>query len=140
MSIRARASTIENKRSFAGHIEELDCEVLTAMLNNIEHKEQKNLRHIATGGFWANDQLEDIQGRDCKCQHCNGQAEGPSHVLWNCPCINEYRQIKHLSNIDASKLPPAMQNGLPLEMSWKLDKTFWGEDSYTGTTEANGNE
>jgi ribonuclease HI len=81
---------------------------------------------VATGAYWAEDQLADIQLSDGMCPHCGQAAAGPEHMLWNCAVVNGHRKCKDLCNIRPGDLPKAILNGLPPALTASLVLPPWG--------------
>jgi ribonuclease HI len=122
---RAKATLVQ--RSFCGSFDEIDLPILKTVVNSLGVKEQHVYKHIVTGGFWADDDLVDIQVGNGKCVHCGEEVDGPSHILWNCAHINKHRKCNKLDHIDASQLPASIANGLPPAMGTDFVEPLWGK-------------
>ena len=89
IAVRARVKSINAKRTFLGEVKEIDEEVFRKSINRYDTHDQRVLNHIATGGFWSEEQLHDIQRGSVVCRHCGSDEPSAIHTLWNCPVINK---------------------------------------------------
>ena len=101
--------------------------MVNEICNKFQQKELNIYRYIATGGMWAEDQLEEIQMSGGKCRHCGKENADNIHTLWNCPIIAKHKKIKIEKVQDYRNLPKAILQGIPESMTWRLDEPFWGK-------------
>jgi ribonuclease HI len=133
---RSRAAATSHNRSFCGKFDELDNSVLKSVVNSLGHKEKHVYRHVATGAYWDDDDLADIQLGDGLCKHCGATVSGPSHILWDCPVINSHRTDNTLEGVRSEHLPKAVAVGLPPALGVNLQKPLWEGSCEAGTHEA----
>ena len=125
IAVRDRNRCIQQNRTFCGTFQELDQPILHNTIHKLGVKEQKIFAHIATGGFWNESQLHEIQSSEGKCTHCGKQAADSNHVLWECEVINTHRKINKLSNLKHQHLPNSIKCGLPPAMTKRLHGCLW---------------
>ena len=123
---------ISETRTFCGHIKEVDADITKQIIHRLGPKEKRVYSHIATGAFWNEDQLANINNTDGMCKHCGNKVHSSSHVLWECPSINKHRRITALNQLDHKALPLCVQNGIPPAMHKSFSNTFW-ESTDEGT-------
>ena len=97
-----------------------------SVYHKLEDGARNIYKHITTGGFWNQCQLEQIDESNGTCQHCGQKITSSGHVLWNCPHINECRQHKDLCSITHETLPKAIRNGIAVGMDKNTKGSFWG--------------
>ena len=129
---RTRDGKVDDYRTFAGQFNELDYDIIKKVKGQLGCKEQKVYMHIATGGFWGEDHIQEAYSTSGCCPHCGCKDVSTKHILWECPVIKQSRSFNDLSEINHEHLPQPIANGLPLAMSATFDKTYWGEDSGQG--------
>jgi hypothetical protein len=122
---RSRAQATNSMRTFCGDVSELDNDTLKSVVNGLGSKEKHVFRHVATGAFWDDEGLAEIQMGDGHCKHCNELVGGPEHVLWDCPVVNQHRKCRELEEVRSKHLPKAIVVGLPPALSSNLTKTPW---------------
>ena len=125
---RHRVANLANHRTFTGQIAEIDDNLHKKVISHLGEIEKKLHMHISTGGFWAENQLDEINQTGNLCQHCGQTVQGPEHVLWECQCIHKHRTFKDLSEINFKELPKAILNGLPPAMSTRIHAYFWDRE------------
>ena len=126
MGQRARMQEFNRNRTFAGNIVENDRNVTRKICDKLDDGAKRIYRHIATGGFWSQDQLSAIGESNDACQHCGQLVQGVDHVLWECEAINKCRKHKQLCEIEHRFLPKPIKNGIAVEMDKNIDGSFWG--------------
>ena len=134
-----RCQQIGKDRTFCGSITEIEGGVLKSVVNNLNDREKNSFCHISTEGFWHDGQLKEIGITDGKCSHCGKNDVDHTHILWDCPCINEKRINNKLSSINTAHLPTAIKCGLPIAMSAKINGNFWIEQEGDSKHIINGN-
>ncbi len=82
MGIRDRNKKAAEQRTHLQGLQEVDTQMVHRIVNDMGDKEQKVYRHIASGGAWADNHLEDIGYSNGLCQHCGQKVGDFSHVLW----------------------------------------------------------
>lgn len=122
IAVRTRNQLTCRQRTFCGHFGILDGPILKKVINSLGPNEQRISKHIATGAFWCEDQLLELQQSDGTCTHCGGSVSGSKHILWECPAINKLRMHGDLMKMDVS--------GLPLTADF--DKPLWGDTTRAG--------
>ena len=137
IAVRSRTDSIAKKRTFCGDIKEIDSGITKKITNHLGVKEQKISGHLYTGGFWNEQQKVQLQTSDGKCAHCRMRVDNSSHPLWNCPVINKRRKHRKLDEIDADRLPLAVQNGSPPAMGHDFTKAYWPQDSNNNNNNTN---
>ena len=136
--VRDQIRKVDQQRTFCGKIEELDLPVLNAGINRLGEKEQRAFKYVATGAYWNDKQLEEIQESDGMCQHCGLRVMDSTHLLWKCPAINKHRQCKDLNDLDTDKLPSAMLHGLPAAMTTCMHGAFWHHQDQANNDQTKG--
>ena len=129
---RARDKRVDNHRTFAGKFNELDYDISKKINHSLGYKEKRVYMHVATGGFWGEDHMQEAFDTDGKCPHCGEQNVSTKHILWQCPNINQNRSFKELCDLPSECLPEAIANGLPLAMAATSKQAFWGECDHEG--------
>jgi len=125
LGIRARDAEINAQRTFLGDLPAIDHQVTKAVFNHLGHKEKRIYAHIATGGFWGEDQLAPSNETNASCPHCGQLNVDTTHLTWECPSINQHRTFKDLCDVDVRKLPKAVANGVPPAMVIGTDGAYW---------------
>ena len=82
LASRGRIKHVLNKRTFCGEVREVDQPIIKKIVNCFGDKEGRVLAHIATGGFWGEDQKGDIQLSNGMCPHCGKHDVNTQHILW----------------------------------------------------------
>ncbi len=98
---RARNATAA--RSHLTGLDEIVAPISKNIINNMATKELRVYNHLATGGAWAEQHLQDMGLSNGRCKHCGAKAETITHVTWECPEINKHRQHTKLAKVDHTK-------------------------------------
>ena len=120
-----RDNKIAKERTFLDSYGEMDHEMAKDIINKFGDKEQRVHKHIATGGMWNDNEIQDISQLDNKCKHCGEVVEDSTHVLWDCCVVNKHRKHNDLKDVNMDGVPKAIKYGIPLSMGWQLTKPFW---------------
>jgi len=112
--IKARDADINAQRTFLGDVSGIDHQVSKAVFNQLGFKENTVFAHVAAGWFWGEDQLAPINETEGLCPHCGKQGVDTTHITGECPCINKYRTINKLKDLDVRQLLKAIADGMPL--------------------------
>ena len=131
--VRARDAQIGEQRTFLGDISEIDHNVLKSVYHQFGLRDRRIYAHVATGGFWGEDQLVNIRETDGSCPHCGLASADTTHINWECPSINKHRKFKDLNGINIRCLPQAIANGIPPAMAIGCEGPFW-EGRHTSST------
>jgi ribonuclease HI len=127
ISARSRMKNTNQERTFCGDVSELDNSILKTVINSLGEKEQHIYKHVATGAYWNDAELADIEVGGGMCSHCGQSVVAASHVLWDCECVNALRTIKVLSEVRSSDIPKSVANGLPPAMATNFKHPLWGK-------------
>jgi ribonuclease HI len=129
---RTRDKRVDTHRTFAGNFDELDTDLIKQISNHLGPKEQRVYMHVATGGFWGEDHMQEVFETDGKCPHCGLPNVNTRHISWLCPVINAKRSFKDLEDFKSQCLPEAIANGLPVAMQGSSKQAFWGDCNQDG--------
>jgi hypothetical protein len=122
---RRRDADISQQRTFIDNVGEIDGPVAKKVFHHLGAKGQRVYTHIATGGFWGENDMASIRETDGKCPHCGSPHADTTHVLWECSTINQHRKERSLSEVNCRNLPKTIVNGIPIAMSASLGGTYW---------------
>ena len=125
LAVQARDEDINKQRTFLGELPAIDHLVTKAIVSHLGIKEQRVYAHIATGGFWGEDQIASINDSQAKCPHCGRADVDTTHINWECPEINKHRAFKELEDLEVRSLPRAVANGVPPAMAIGTAGAYW---------------
>ena len=125
LAIKARDTQTGDQRTFLGDVSEIDHEVVKAVFHQFGVKDKRVYAHVATGGFWGEDQLVNIRDTNGACPHCGAPNADTTHINWECPVINKHRTFNDLKGINIRCFPKAISNGIPPAMVIGCDGAFW---------------
>lgn len=74
---RTRDKRVDTHRTFAGNFDELDTDLIKQISNHLGPKEQRVYMHVATGGFWGEDHMQEVFETDGKYPHCGMPKRTP---------------------------------------------------------------
>jgi len=138
LAVEARDGEANRQRTFLGDLPEIDHQVAKAVVSHLGVKEQRVFAHIATGGFWGEDQMASINGSQAKCPHCGCADADTTHVNWECPEVNKHREFKELEDLEIRSLPSAIANGVPPAMAIGSGGAYWDGTMETQRFDKNG--
>ncbi len=75
MMANHRARNATASRSHLTGLEEIDAPISKEMISKLATKELKVYNHLASGGAWAEQHLQDIGLSNGRCKHCGANAE-----------------------------------------------------------------
>ena len=67
---QTRIGKVDIDRTFCGPIGSIESGIVKSIINQFQTKERHIYSHIATGGFWHEGQLSNIQLSNGQCKHC----------------------------------------------------------------------
>ena len=82
IAVAARDKATSEQRTFLGDFLELDHQVVAAVCARLGVKEKRIYMHVATGGFWGEDQIAALRDCDGKCPHCGAEHAETTHITW----------------------------------------------------------
>ncbi len=128
---QTRRGKVDIDRTFCGPIGSIESGIVKSIIYQFQTKERHIYSHIATGGFWHEGQLSNIQLSSGQCKHCGATNVDHCHILWDCPMINIRRVNHDLDDYDHTSMPTAIKCGIPIAMSAQCNGNFWVEEHNT---------